>query len=237
MAEEPIVTPTATPTPTPTPVVVTPPMVSIPLDQLQAFTGLQARLAQMDAENRQRETAANEERIRILTEKNDAITAVKTLRDAKDAELKTANDARVGIEDRAKRYALDGELARVLASQPIVPGSAAQLMSLFRAEFQVHAEGDSFTVRTPTFQSVEQFVKEKLAHVDYAHFVRATNPAGGTAGTTGGDRAAPTGDAAKVEAPKNYGEAIILHMKEQQKAAGADPRLNLRLPMGLSVPG
>ena len=59
--------------------------------------------------------------MRILTEKNQAVEAIKLVRDTHAADLKAANDARTGIEESAKRYALDGSLAAVLASAPIVP--------------------------------------------------------------------------------------------------------------------
>ena len=108
--------------------------------------------------------------------------------------------SRSAVEERAKRYALDGEVSRVLASQPLVPGGAEQLTQLWRSQFVVEPQGDSFTVRTPTFQSVGDFVTAQLARPEYAHFIRASNPGGGTAGTTGAHQAAPT-------APANSGPA------------------------------
>ena len=70
----------------------------------------------------------------------------------------------------------------MLASQPLVPGGAEQLTQLWRNQFVVEPQGDSFTVRTPTFQSVGDFVQAQLARPEYAHFIRASNPGGGTAG-------------------------------------------------------
>ena len=51
----------------------------------------------------------------------------------------------------------------------------------------MEAQADSFAVRTPTFQSVSDFVAAQLAQPHYAHFIRSTNQ-GGTAGTTGTTR-------------------------------------------------
>ena len=122
------------------------------------------------------------------------------------------------LEERAKRYALDGELSKALASQPLVPGGAEQLTQLWRNQFQVEPQGESFHVRTPTFQSVGDFVGAQLARPEYAHFVRAQNPAGGTAGTTGAHQAAPTpASPAATHDAKEFGEAIILQMQEMAK--------------------
>ena len=85
-------------------------------------------------------------------------------------------------------------------------------------------------VRTPTFQSVSDFVAAQLARPEYAHFIRASNPGGGTAGTTGAHQAAPTSPANPARArrtPKNFGEAIILQMQEMpEESADAIRRLN-----------
>ena len=58
------------------------------------------------------------------------------------------------VEERAERYALDGELSRALAACNLVPGGAEQLTQLWRNQFLVNA-GDSFAVRTPTFRRSE----------------------------------------------------------------------------------
>lgn len=232
-ATTPTATPTATPTPTPAPVPVAlpPTTVSIPADQLQNFLGLQSRIAQLETENRTREAAAADERVRILTEKNDAVNAVKTVREQHAIDLKAANDARVSIEDSAKRYALDGAISRVLAAAPLTEGSAEQLTQLWRGEFQVHPENGTFTVRTATFQTVEQFVAEKLALPAFAKFVRANHPAGGLAGTTGAHHAGPTpGHQMPEGAPRTLDEAIRLHVAAATRD-GADGRTNPRLPM------
>ena len=107
------------------------------------------------------------------------------------------------------------------------PGGAEQLTQLWRNQFQVEPQGESFHVRTPTFQSVSDFVGAQLARPEYAHFIRAQNPGGGTAGTTGAHQAAPTPtNPAAAATPKNFGEAIILQMQEMAKSQPTDARLN-----------
>ena len=148
-------------------------------------------------------------------------------------------DARLGPPSRSERNGTrsTAKSRAVLSSQPLVPGGAEQLTQLWRSQFIVEPQGDSFNVRTPTFQSVGDYVSAQLARPEYAHFIRASNPGGGTAGTTGGHRAAPTSPAnqAAPVAPKNFGEAIILQMQESQKNQPTDPRLNPAVAMGLNA--
>jgi hypothetical protein len=213
-----------------------PQTVTIPLEQLQAFTSVQARLAQMESDQRSRDDAARAEQVKLLAQKGEIENALRIQREEAQKQLDSERASRSAVEERAKRYALDGEVSRVLASQPLVPGGADQLTQLWRSQFVVEPQGDSFTVRTPTFQSVGDFVTAQLARPEYAHFVRASNPGGGTAGATGAHQAAPTSPAnpAAPIQPKNFGEAIILQMQELQKTQPTDPRLNPAAAMGLN---
>jgi hypothetical protein len=210
--------------------------VTIPLEQLQTFTAVQARLAQLEADQRARDESARAEQVKLLAQKGEIENALRIQREEGQRQLESERASRSAVEERAKRYALDGEISRVLASQPLVPGGAEQLTQLWRNQFVVEPQGDSFTVRTPTFQSVTEFVGAQLTRAEYAHFLRPANPAGGTAGTTGGHQAAPTAPAhpAAPAQPKNFGEAIILQMQDMQKNQPVDPRLNPAVPMGLN---
>jgi hypothetical protein len=214
-----------------------PQTVTIPLEQLQTFTSVQARLAQLEAEQRSRDEAARAEQVKLLAAKGEIENALRIQREEAQKALDAERSSRAAVEERAKRYALEGEVSRVLASQPLVPGGAEQLTQLWRSQFVVEPQGDSFSVRTPTFQSVGDFVQAQLARPEYAHFIRASNPGGGTAGTTGAHQAAPTSPATPVPPvqPKNFGEAIILQMQESQKGQPSDPRLNPSVAMGLNA--
>lgn len=224
-------------------VATTPPAiqtVTIPLEQLQAFTSVQARLAQMEADQRSRDDAAVAERVKLMAQKGEVENALALTREEGKKQLESERASRAASEERAKRYALDGEVSRVLASQPLVPGGAEQLTQLWRSQFLVEPQGDSFTVRTPTFQSVGDFVATQLARPEFSHFVRATTT-GGVGVNHGGAQSAPTPAAippapvAPIQ-PKNFGEAIILQMQELQKASGvaADSRLNPAAAMSLT---
>src|SRR4029077_13888860 len=96
---------------------------------------------------------------------------------------------------RAKRFALDAELSKALASQPLVPGGADQLARLLRSDFAVEAHGESYAVRSNDFRNVSDYVNAQLARPEYAHFIRASNPGGGTGGSSGASLAAPTAPA------------------------------------------
>jgi hypothetical protein len=210
--------------------------VAIPLEQVQAFTTMQARLAQLESEHRSREQAIQQEQARAAAEKGDVEKALRLLREQSDQQVQAERARLTQVEERAKRYALDGELSRALSACNLVPGGAEQLTQLWRSQFLVDAQGDSFAVRTPTFQSVGDFVHQQLARPEYAHFVRAQNPGGGTGGLPPSAQTLPSTPAnpAQMPQPKNMGEAVILHMQNMQKAQG-DPRANISLPMGLKA--
>jgi hypothetical protein len=225
-------TPTGTPSPTPTSTSPTGQTVTIPLDQLNAFTSMQARLASIEETHQREATEAARRESEALAKKGELESALQQLRQQSDQAVAAERSKLTATEERAKRYALDGELARTLSSLPLVQGGAEQLTQLWRNQFQVQAEGESFAVRTPTFQTVGQFVADQLAKAEYAHFLRAQNT-GGTAGSTGGHQAAPTPPAQPgSNQPATLGEAVILHMQNMKKEAG-DPRLNTSLPFGL----
>jgi hypothetical protein len=243
MAEE-ITSTSATPAsiaqpPVPTPssaTATTQQTVAIPLEQVQAFTTMQARLAQLESEQRSREQAIQQDQARALAQKGEVENALRLLREQSEQQVQAERARLTQVEERAKRYALDGELSRALSACNLVPSGAEQLTQLWRSQFLVDAQGDSFAVRTPTFQSVGDFVQQQLARPEYAHFVRAQNPGGGTGGVQPSAQALPSTPAnpAQMPQPKNMGEAVILHMQNMQKAQG-DPRANLSLPMGLKA--
>ncbi|MHB8397329.1 MAG: hypothetical protein ACYDCI_00120 [Candidatus Limnocylindrales bacterium] len=224
-------------TPAPAPAPSPPPTVTIPLEQLQTFTAVQARLAQLEAEQRSRDEAARAEQVRLMAAKGEVENAFKIQREEADKRLADERSQRNALEERAKRYALDGELSRVLASQALVAGGAEQLTTLWRNHFVVEPQGDSFTVRTPTFQTVNDFVATTLGRPEYAHFIRASHPAGGTAGTPSSGAASPPTTPANptpTAQPKNFGEAIILQIQDKMSSQPADPRLNPAAAMGLN---
>lgn len=221
-------------TPTqPNPPVATPQTVTIPLEQLQAFTSIQARLAEHEERVRREAQESQRREAEVLAERGNLQEALRQLREQSEQQLAAERQKQNEIQQRAQQYALDSELSRVLAGENLVPGGVEQLTRLFRGEFVVEPQGHAFQVRTPSFQSVPDFIKAQLGRPEYAHFLRAQNPGGGTAsGQT--VQAAPTSPANPPMAPqpRNMGEAVILHMQSVQKAQG-DARANMSLPLGL----
>lgn len=153
------------------------------------------------------------------------------------AEKAAAENARNAIYQRAQRYALDGELGRTLSAHNLVPGGAEQLATLWRSNFTVNEEGESFAVRAGTGQSVGEFVAAQLARPEYAHFLRAGSAHGGTQHPGANPSAAAPASAPQAEQPpppRNMGEAVILHMQQMQAKQG-DAAMDMSLPMGLKA--
>jgi hypothetical protein len=221
-------------TASPSPTATTQQTVTIPLDQLQAFTSIQARLAEMEAAQRSQQEATQQEQARILAQKGQAEEALRMVREQSESAISAERQRYSQIEERAKRYALDIEVSRALTTYNLVPGGSEQLAHLWRSQFVVEAQGESFSVRTPTYQSVGDFVSQQLARPEYAHFLRASTQGGTATGqTTQAAQTPPAGPTATPQ-PRNMGEAVILHMQGVQKAQG-DARANMGLPMGLKA--
>ena len=223
--------PPTVPTPTATQAAV-PATVTIPLDQLNAFTAMQAQLVKVEEEQQKREAAAREEQVKILAAKGQVEEALRQQREEAQRAIEAERSHRAQTEERAKRYALEGELARVLGSQPLVPGGAEQLTHLLRDHFVVEHSGNSFQVRTQDFRTVGDYIGAMLGRSEFAHFLRAQNPAGGTGGV--GAQSAPSSPAnpASPDEPKNFSEAVLMQYAATAKQS-ADPRLNPTVPFGL----
>jgi hypothetical protein len=201
-----------------------PKTVQVSPEEWAAIIKTREELARIQADQRAAEAKARDEQIKAATTKGEIENAFKMLRDDSERALQTERARLADVENRAKRYALDGELARALASQPLVPGGADQLTELWRGKLVVEPSGDSFKVQTPTFQPVNEFVASQLGRPEYAHFLRAQNPGGGTAGTTGAHQTAPTGppNPTTEAPPASLGEAILrmAALKKAQEKPG-----------------
>jgi len=206
----------------PAPAAEAPKAVPVSPEEWAAIVKMREDFAKVQADQREREAKAREEQIKAMTQKGEIENAFRSLREDADKAIAAERQRLSEVETRAKRYALDGELARALASHPLVPGGAEQLTQLWRSQFVVEPSGDSFKVQSASgFQPVGEFVKAQLASPTYAHFIRAQNPGGGTAGTTGGHQAAPTPAANATTAPtepRNMTEAVLMMMAAQKKS-------------------
>ena len=112
--------------------------------------------------------------------------------------------------ERAYRDAIrDRELATALAGRPLVPGAAAQLIKLWRDDFDVFEEGGELKVVARDGRAVGKAVAERLGEAEYAHF-RPAASRGGVA--THGTGRGPTPGLPPV--PRTLGEAALLRWRE-----------------------
>jgi hypothetical protein len=220
---------------------ITPPpateVVTISAEQLRAYTAGQERLASLEADQRARDATAQAEQVRLMAQRGEIEQAMTLQRQQSEEALNTERKTRMTIEERAKRYAVDGELSRVLASQPLVPGGAEQLTQLWRGQLLVEPHGDSYNVRTSGFQSVGDFVAAQLAQPHYAHFIRSNNQGGTGAANASHTAPALVTTPTAPAAPKTLGDAVILHMQSlNAKGTAEDPRVDMSQAMGLRRP-
>ena len=220
----------------PAPVVTAPPTLpaeerfSIPKSLYERFTSNEVELARVKAEK-----DAEVARIKIaeataIAKAGDAERAVELLRSQAAAELEVERTQKRDTESRAKRYALDAELANALNSHQLADGSAEQLKSLFRGAFVAEPEGDTFKVRTPDFQSVGAYIGAMLGRPEYQKFLAAKNPGGGVGPNPGAAQTTPTPAAVvaePVKQPSNLGEALVMDALSRSTAATqVDPRMS-----------
>jgi hypothetical protein len=199
------------------------PSLTLTPEQWASYATMQKRIADFEAIENKRAAEAKEAEIKALQAKGQIEQAFSLQRQQAATELAAEQKKLKELEDRAKRYALDGELARALAEKPLVPGGAEQLTQLWRGQFNVEPQGDSFSVRSQDFQPVGQWIAAQLGRPEYAHFLRPQNPHGGTA-SSGTVQSAQGGGGQQTGAaqPKNLGEAIALQMAGIAKQHAAD---------------
>lgn len=130
------------------------------------------------------ERQSTENQVRIQAEANARIEAeqrrLKAFEEQAARERTERESALRETQQRAQRYALDGELSRALASHNLVDGAAEELTQLLRPQLAAQPEGESFVVRTATGQTAADLVTQYLQR--RSHFLRAQNPQGGTGG-------------------------------------------------------
>ena len=187
--------------------------ITLTPEQWAAYATTQTRIAELETAERGRASAAADAEIKALQAKGQIDQAFAVQRQHAETLLEAERKKYRDTEDRAKRYALDGELGRALSAHQLTVGAAAHLTKLLRDEFTVEAQGDSFAVRSKDFRSVGDFITATLATPEYSSFVRALNPGGGTAGGTAVQSAqtAPANPAAAVQ-PRNLGEQLAAAM-------------------------
>ena len=110
-----------TPPTAPAAIVDPPKFVPVPIDEWASLVKTREDLAKIQADQRAAEAKAREEQLTAMAQKGEFENAFKELREHSQRQIDAERGRLSEIENRAKRYALDGELARALASQPLVP--------------------------------------------------------------------------------------------------------------------
>jgi hypothetical protein len=194
VAATPLLTPTPEPHAQPTIVVQQPAMsadfIPVPRSFIEEKTRTESALSALQRQLEEQRLAAQTEQAKILAQKGEVENALKLLDVERQTQIQREQAERATVETAAKNYALSGELSRALAAHDLVPDGTTQLTELWKNQFIAERQGDSFVVRTPTFQSVQDFVKAKLAEPSYAHFKKASTPGG--AGAPGAQATTPT---------------------------------------------
>ena len=136
--------------------------------------------------------------------------AARDAREAAHARELAERDRKAADWERAFRSALrDREVATALVGKPLVAGAAAQLMKLWREEFDVYEDAGEFKVADRQGRPAAKAVDAWLSGPDFAHFCRPSSQ-GGTAVRGGGRPATPPA----APAPKTLGEAALLRWQE-----------------------
>ena len=125
-----------------------------------------------------------------------------------------AREQKVTELERAYRAALrDRELATALAGKPLVPGAAAQLIKLWRDDFDALEESGEHRVYSRDGRPIQQAIADRLADPEYAHFCLPSSRGG--SGAKDANRGARLN---QNNAPKTLGEAVVLQWREQTAA-------------------
>ena len=118
----------------------------------------------------------------------------------------------------------DRELATALAGRPLVPGAAAQLIRLWRDDFDAHEVNGEVKVVARDGRAVTKAVVERLAEAEFAHFCPPSSRGGAAA-----KAANRPGSTAPATPPRNLGDAVLQSWKESATAR-SDPSSR---PIGL----
>lgn len=175
------------PEPAPEPPNPKPPAaITLTPEQFERFKQMEREAEQLRTEKAKREEAERKEAEKRLIEEG----KLREVITSKDAELAKRDAKLAETEDRSKRWARDKEIAVALADQPLVPGAAAQLSRLFRDDFETVPDGESWKVQARDGKPVAEYIRERLATPEYAHFVPA-DKRGGSGATASGQQPAP----------------------------------------------
>ena len=116
-------------TASPSPTATTQQTVTIPLEQLQTFTSIQARLAEMEAAQRTQQEAAQQEQARILAQKGEVENALRMLREQSEQHVRPSGSgsprSRTGPSDTHSTARSPGPCRPTISSRAAPSNCAA----------------------------------------------------------------------------------------------------------------
>jgi hypothetical protein len=218
-----------------------PQTVAISLEQLQAFTTIQSRLAELEAAHRGQHEAAQRQIQDALLAKGQAEEAVRMIRQQTEESLAAERTRVAETQRQAQNYAIDVEVSRAIAGHQFVNDRARrQFETEVRSELTAVVEGNSFAVRTPTFQSPAQLVAAKLGtpeqpNADYAYLLAPRGVGGTQTGQQPQTPPAPPVQPAQPDRPPTLGIAMLQHRQAAIAATRStnSPTTDMSMPMGL----
>lgn len=202
-------------------------------EQWQEIESARQKLADFEKAESEKLRQAQEKETQALIAKGQAEDAVKKVREDLTKELDTERQNRQTIEQRARNYARDNALTLALANHQLVPGAAAQLAALLKADLEAVPEGESFAVRTKDQKPAAQYVAERLALPEFKHFLQPSTQ-GGTA-VPGQHNGRPPAEPPQSPPVKNLGEAL-LSRAIAHKAAGEQKATEGLTPVTFTFP-
>ena len=146
---------------------------------------------------------------------------LKTREVAHSREIAARERKAIELERSYKAALRDRELATALVGKPLVPGAAAQLIKLWRDDFEVVDEGGEIRVLARDGRGVDQAVLDRLEGPEFAHFCLPTSR-GGT-GAKGQNRSASAPAMPAPAAPKTLGEAVLMKWRESASRPQGPP--------------
>jgi hypothetical protein len=190
---------------------------------MDEVTTLRTWKIQRESDEARRADEARLEEQRRLAESG----KIKELVEQHAAERASERKRVAEAESRFKNSERSRELAIALSGHKLVKGAAEQLTRLWADEFDVIEAGDGFQVRSKDLKAPRDWVAERLAMEEYAHFVQAESR--GSKGGAQGQAAAPTPGGGGQQRRMDLSEDLVNRVKQQQEQVpGYRPAFGLR---------
>ena len=128
----------------------------------------------------------------------------------------------VDLETAYRQALRDRELATTLAGKPLVSGAVAQLLKLWRDDFDVYEESGEYKVAARDGRTLAEWVGERLGGPDYAHFCLPTSRGG--SGSKGLSQSGAGATDGVGSGPRTLGEAVVSQWRDSASARIAGPK-------------